>query len=117
MKGVGANHPLDALLARLNPALRGWCAYFRPGVSSATFGYLGHYLWWKVGRWLRRKHPRTTWKELRRRYCGSGWWPASPERRLFNPATRTTRYQYRGTVISTPWPTTAQRGRSSMIVK
>ena len=25
---------------RLNPALRGWCAYFRPGVSSATFSYL-----------------------------------------------------------------------------
>jgi hypothetical protein len=57
---VGTNHPLDALLARLNPALRGWCANFRPGVSSATFGYLGHYLWWKVGRWLRRKHPQTT---------------------------------------------------------
>jgi RNA-directed DNA polymerase len=39
---VGTNNPLDALLLRLNPALRGWCAYFRPGVSAATFGYLGH---------------------------------------------------------------------------
>jgi RNA-directed DNA polymerase len=105
---VGTNHPLDALLARLNPALRGWCAYFRPGVSSATFSYLGHYTWWKVGRWLRRKHPRITWKQLHRRYCGGGWWPASTERQLFNPATvRTTRYQYRGTIIPTPWPTTA----------
>jgi RNA-directed DNA polymerase len=24
---VGTNQPLDALLLRLNPALRGWCAY------------------------------------------------------------------------------------------
>ncbi|MET9535031.1 reverse transcriptase domain-containing protein [Streptomyces sp. NPDC006649] len=34
---VGTNQPLDALLARINPAVRGWCAYFRPGVSFATF--------------------------------------------------------------------------------
>lgn len=26
------------LRPRLNMALRGWCAYFRPGVSSVTFG-------------------------------------------------------------------------------
>ena len=26
---VGTNQPLDALLRRLNPALQGWCAYFR----------------------------------------------------------------------------------------
>ena len=31
---------LDALLIRLNWMLRGWCVYFRPGVSSATFKYL-----------------------------------------------------------------------------
>ena len=29
--------------APLNPVLRGWCAYFRPGVSSATFHYLSSY--------------------------------------------------------------------------
>ena len=68
---VGTNQPLDALLRRLNPALRGWCAYFRPGVSSATFAYLSHYLWHTVWGWLRRKHPKTTWKEIRRRYCGA----------------------------------------------
>jgi hypothetical protein len=33
---VGTNQPLDTLLLRLNPVLRGWCAHFRPGVSSAT---------------------------------------------------------------------------------
>ena len=34
---VDTNKPLDAMLLRLNPALRGCCAYFRPGVSAATF--------------------------------------------------------------------------------
>ena len=34
-------HPsLAALLRQLNPVLRGWCTYFRHGVSKATFGYL-----------------------------------------------------------------------------
>ena len=32
------SQPLDALLRQLNPALKGWCVYFRPGVSSAAFG-------------------------------------------------------------------------------
>ena len=99
------NQPLDALLRQLNPALRGWCAYFRPGMSARTFSYLCSYLWGRVIGWLRRKHRRTTWKELRRRYCAGGWWPSTKERQLFNPAkVRTTRYRYRGTVIPTPWP-------------
>jgi hypothetical protein len=41
----GHDQPLDALLRQLNPALKGCCAYFRPGVSSAVFGYLSHYAW------------------------------------------------------------------------
>jgi RNA-directed DNA polymerase len=101
---MDTNQPLEVLLRHLNRLLRGWCAHFRPGVSSATFAYLGAYTWARVIGWLRRKHRRITVKELRRRYCGGGWWPGK-ERQLFNPATvRTTRYSYRGTVIPTPWP-------------
>jgi RNA-directed DNA polymerase len=37
---VDTNHPLDVLLQRLNPLLRGWATFFRPGVSSATFQFL-----------------------------------------------------------------------------
>ena len=102
---MGTDLPLDALLIQLNRMLRGWCAYFRPGVSSAAFQYLSSYTWGRVMGWLRRKHRRIAWKELRRRYCGGKWWPASDERALFNPAkVRTTRYRYRGTVIPSPWP-------------
>ena len=102
------NLPLEVLLHRLNPMLRGWTAYFRPGVSSIAFRYLRAFTWRQVVSWLRRKHRRITWKELRRRYCGGGWWPADGEVILFDPgAVRTTRYRYRGTKIPSPWPSTA----------
>ena len=101
------NLPLEALLRQLNPVLRGWTAHFRPGVSSIAFGYLRAFTWRQVIRWLRRKHPGITWKELRRRFCAAGWWPADGEVILFNPgAVRTTRYRYRGTKIPSPWPST-----------
>ena len=105
---VEVNQPLDDLIRRLNQAVRGWCAYFRPGVSSATFAYLSHYLWSTVWRWLRRKHRRTGWKELRRRYCDGGWWPRGQRRELFDPEKLgTTRYLYRGSKIPAPWPLAA----------
>jgi RNA-directed DNA polymerase len=102
---MDTSQPLDALLRQLNPALQGWCAYFRPGVSSRAFAYLSYCAWRRVGSWLRRKHHRATWKDIRRRYCADGWWPASEARKLFNPAkVATTRYRYRGAAIPVPWP-------------
>lgn len=99
------NLPLGVLLHQLNRVLRGWTAYFRPGVSFATFQYLRAYTWQRVIAWIRRKHRKMNWKELRRRYCGGGWWPADGEVTLFNPGTvRTTRYRYRGAAIPSPWP-------------
>ncbi|MEU9283121.1 reverse transcriptase domain-containing protein, partial [Streptomyces sp. NPDC048341] len=106
-RGMDTGQPLDALLIQLNWILRGWCAYFRPGVSSTTFKYLSSYAWAWVIRWLFRKHRRITVKDLRRRFCGGGWWPGTEERTLFNPAkVSTTRYRYRGAAIPTPWPIT-----------
>jgi RNA-directed DNA polymerase len=103
---LDTDQPLDALLLQLNRLLRGWCAYFRPGVSHAAFQYLSHYAWARVIGWLRRKHPKTNWKDLRRRYCDGRWWPHGQERELFDPGkVGTTRYRYRGTAIPSPWPT------------
>ncbi|MEV0709286.1 group II intron maturase-specific domain-containing protein, partial [Nocardia aurea] len=102
------NRPLTALLHRLNPVLRGWCNYFRPGVSSSTFQYLSKLVWFQVLRWIRRKHRRMAWKELRRRYCGGGWWPTTATGQLFDLGrVHVTRYRYRGTVLPTPWTTAA----------
>ena len=84
--------------------LRGWCVHFRPGVSSKTFHYLAAITWRQVMAWLRRKHRRITWKELRRRYCGGGWQPADGDIRLLHTGTiSTTRYRYRGAAIPAPW--------------
>jgi RNA-directed DNA polymerase len=97
--------PLAVLLHRLNAVLRGWTAYFRPGVSARAFQYLRMIVWRQVFGWLRRKHHNTGWKKLRRRYCDGGWWPRDEKTVLFNPGSvATTRYRPRGTTIPSPWP-------------
>jgi len=102
-KTTNKNMPLAILLHRLRPVLRGWCSYFRPGVSFATFQYLRAYTWGRVYDWMNRKHPKIGQKDLRRRY-GGGWWPRDGDVVLFDPGTvSTTRYRYRGTVIPSPW--------------
>jgi RNA-directed DNA polymerase len=99
------NQPLQVLIRQLNPALRGWCAYFRPGVSAVAFADLARYTLGRFWRWARRKHRRITMKAIRRRYCNGGWWPVTTEITLVNPSqVRTTRYRYRGAAIPAPWP-------------
>ncbi len=103
LTGRHTNPSLEVLLHRLNPVLRGWTNYFRYGVSKATFNYLRAFVWRRVVRWLRRKHPRMNWKQLRRRYL-PGWWPTAGEVKLFNPAgVAVTYYRYRGKNIPSPW--------------
>jgi hypothetical protein len=98
-RAIGSNQPLQDLLDRLNPAVRGLVRLLPGRVSSATFFYLRHYFWQTVWRWLRRKHRKSTWKQLRRQYCG-GWWPTGKEIRRFDPSSVTTGwYRYRGTKI------------------
>jgi RNA-directed DNA polymerase len=92
---------LSVLLHRLNPALRGWAAYFQHG--ERTFSYLGQFAWTRIVGWLRKQYPRTGWAKLRRRYL-PGWRPTQDGIELFNPATVTvTRYRYRGNKIPNPW--------------
>jgi RNA-directed DNA polymerase len=97
------NQPLAVVLHRLNLTLRGWCVYFRHGCSARTFRYLGQFAWERALKWLRRKHPNATWKQLRRRYL-PGWRPTDRSVELLNPEKVTIiRYRYRGQTIPTPW--------------
>jgi RNA-directed DNA polymerase len=97
------NQPLAVLLHQLNQVLRGWTSYFKHGVSKATFGYLRAFVWQRVVCWLRHKHPRASWKWLRRRYL-PGWWPTDGEVTLVNPgAVVVSRYRYRADRIPSPW--------------
>src|SRR3954451_10776288 len=99
-----SSHPtLAALLRQLNPVLRGWCTYFRHGVSAATFGYLDQFTWHRVVRWIRKRHNRTKWAVLLRRYL-PGWRPTEDGVVLFQPQTMTvSRYRYRADNTATPW--------------
>jgi RNA-directed DNA polymerase len=104
----GTNRPLATLLYRLGPIVGGWANHFRHGVSKATFDYLSAFLWRRVICWIRRKHPRATWKWLRRRYL-PGRWPTDGKVELLNPAAvPVTRYRYRGGSIRTPWQSTTE---------
>lgn len=101
---MGTNQPLSELLRRINQMLRGWTTYFRHGVSSRTFAHLHQFTWERIVHWLRRKHPRATWKWLKRRYLANNWWPEHDGVALFNCGkVPVTRYRYRGTKIPTPW--------------
>jgi len=64
----GAN--AQAVIARLNPIIRGWSAYYRTVVSSQTFTALDHYLWKLTYKWARHSHPNKPTRWVIRRYFG-----------------------------------------------
>jgi RNA-directed DNA polymerase len=102
---------LADLLRRLNPVLRGWCTYFRHGVSKRTFGYVDHFAFWRVVGWLRKRHLGLKMHALVRRYL-PGWEIGDAGIEMFRPNRfAVERYRYRGTKIPTPW-TSATTSRS-----
>lgn len=101
---------LTDLLRQLNSTLRGWCNYFRHGVSAATFRYLDMFTWRRVTRWLRKRHQGINWKTLYRRLLTArpGNRPAEGKVMLFMcQQVEVTRYRWRGHHIATPWSATA----------
>ena len=101
------HHSLTELIQALNRVLRGWCNYFRHGVSSRTFSYLDHFTFWRIVGWLRKRHLGLNWGTLHRRYL-PGWEVRESSSELFRPArVEIVRYRYRGSRIPTPWATEA----------
>jgi RNA-directed DNA polymerase len=99
---------LAVVLRRLNPVLRGWCNYFRHGVSQRTFSYLDYYSFWRVFGWLHKRHHGLSKRTMVRRHLPE-WKISADGVELFRPETVTIdRYRYRGSKIPTPWssPTT-----------
>ncbi|MCA1791196.1 MAG: group II intron reverse transcriptase/maturase [Thioalkalivibrio sp.] len=94
---------LNDLLRRLNPVLRGWCTYFRHGVSKRVFSYLDHYAFWRVVTWIRKRHVGLNWGTIRRRFLRD-WEIRDGGIELFRAqAVEVTRYRYRGARIPAPW--------------
>ncbi len=64
----GAN--AQAVIARLNPIVRGWAAYYRTAVSSEVFAALDHYLWKLTYKWAKHSHPNKPVRWIIHRYFG-----------------------------------------------
>lgn len=94
---------LSDLLRRVNPVLRGWCTYFRHGVSKRVFSYLDHYAFWRVVTWIRKRHVGLNWGTIRHRFLRD-WEIRDGAIELFRAhAVEVTRYRYRGARIPAPW--------------
>jgi RNA-directed DNA polymerase len=64
------NQSLASLLRRLNPVIRGWANFYRHCFGAhAVFSRLDWYIWDRIWRWLRKKHPNIGARKLYARYC------------------------------------------------
>ncbi len=59
-----------AVIARLNPIIRGWAAYYRGVVSSAIFNALDNHVWKLTYKWAKHTHPNKPKTWIVRRYFG-----------------------------------------------
>ena len=59
-----------AVLARLNPIIRGWAAYYRAVVSSQIFNSLDNYMWQLTYKWAKHTHPNKSKTWVVDRYFG-----------------------------------------------
>jgi RNA-directed DNA polymerase len=59
-----------AVIATLNPVIRGWAAYYRTVVSSEIFSSLDSYAWKLLYKWARRRHPNKPVRWTVNRYFG-----------------------------------------------
>lgn len=73
----GAN--ADAFIARFNPIITGWAAYYRIGVSKHAYNVLDAHVWRLAWKWANFSHPNKPRRWIISRYFG-----------MFNPARQDT---------------------------
>jgi RNA-directed DNA polymerase len=56
------------LIRRLNQQIKGWTMYHRYAVSKRIFQAVDDQIFRKLLRWCRRRHPKKSWKWIKRRY-------------------------------------------------
>ncbi|WP_455711860.1 group II intron reverse transcriptase/maturase [Streptomyces celluloflavus] len=59
-----------AVVAKLNPIIRGWSAYYRGVVSSKIFGSLDNYMWKLQYKWATWTHPHKSKNWIVNQYFG-----------------------------------------------
>jgi RNA-directed DNA polymerase len=60
--------PQKALIAALNPIIRGWTQYYKTCVAKRTFSTMDYQMSRKLAHWSRRRHPNKTMGWRFRRY-------------------------------------------------
>lgn len=100
---------MDNLLKSINPLITGWRNYYRYAVGACKeFANLDRYVWFRVQRWAKKKHPKQTSHRIRHKYaCRKSptrwtWGGEQTLLRLFAQG-GTQRYHCRGTKISNGW--------------
>lgn len=66
LRGVNA----AAVIAKLNPIIRGWAAYYRGVVSSEAFASLDFHMWKLTYKWAKHSHPKKSKHWVASRYFG-----------------------------------------------
>jgi RNA-directed DNA polymerase len=61
----------DALIGKLNPLIRGWCAYHQGTVAKKLFSRIGHEIFKSLWRWACRRHPYKGLRWIKERYWKS----------------------------------------------
>ena len=69
MRGLRGSNAA-AVIARLNPIIRGWAAYYRGVVSSRIFNALDMHMWRLNYKWANHSHPKKPKKWITKRYFG-----------------------------------------------
>jgi len=76
--------PQAALIAKLNPVIRGWCNYFKTVVSKETYGDMDDYLWTLTWQWATRRHHNKPHHWIAEKY----WTPKGDRKWNFNGKTK-----------------------------
>jgi RNA-directed DNA polymerase len=122
VKGIPTGHPLAYVVDKLNPILLGWRNYYRYATQACReFSRLDKWIWERVGRWLRKKHRKTSWRTLRHRFTTNArgqrlrWADGSKRLRLLREG-GTMRYPHRSIEKPNGWNAVQRRDqRESMM--
>jgi RNA-directed DNA polymerase len=60
--------PQEAIIAKLNPILRGFANYYKGVVSKEIFNYISNRVWIYLWSWARRRHSTKNSRWVRKRY-------------------------------------------------
>ena len=70
LRSLRGADPAD-VIRTLNPIIRGQANYYRPGASTKAFHTVDDYLWRRLDKWARRRHPNKPRRWVTARYFGA----------------------------------------------